>query len=71
MGRLALLNSHLEQAKTNAKGLPWILVLWEKAVGKRGRRLVVLEYDEFLNLYRRVSGDDRKDGAHDRASTEG
>lgn len=50
MQRLSLRTDHLEQAIKNAKGVPWILALRE---AKTGRRVVVLDYKHFLDLYRR------------------
>lgn len=52
MGVLALRGEHLRQAELNAAklDLPWALFLRESRRG--GRKLVVVEYDYFLELYR-------------------
>lgn len=46
-----LLTSHIEQAETNGDNveLPWVLVYRDL----RNRKLVVMEYDTFVNLYKR------------------
>lgn len=47
-GRLSLRKAHLAQAKRNAKGDPWAIVLREH---NQSTKYVVLDYDYFHMLY--------------------
>lgn len=72
VSKLTLRSDWLHQAETNAKGTPWLLVMREKpGRGKKARTLVVMDYQQFLDLYRGMGQDDCTGDTDDRGLQEG
>lgn len=51
-GKLSLRKGDLEQAKRNARELPWVLVLKEK----RGETYAIVDFEFFVQMYKEWNG---------------